>query len=222
MQALNTSTSMRIYIEGGIKNMKNKILAILLVGMFLLTFLTTLSAVGMKAGVSGELNDVKQIETNNDDLPDLTIKLKIIPLLQTYMIKPTVQNKGTATIPKGEYLIYKMDMPDETQHWWREELFEPLNPGESHNSRVRPGVSKNMIKRREITVVIDPPAEDNYPWPELNPDPVYGLIIESNEDNNVYTGLIPKVKTHNQYRPLYSLLNRLPIFQRILEKLDLI
>lgn len=66
---------------------------------------------------------------------------------------------------------------------------------------------------------MDPVWEEKYVWPALNPDPEYGLIQESDEDNNFDTKTVPRARSFDQYRPLFSLLGRFLIFQRTLEKL---
>ena len=53
--------------------------------------------------------------------------------------------------------------------------------------------NKLRWRGHEITAIIDPPYEEDYPWKELDPDPIYGLIIESNEDNNFDGYIFPKI-----------------------------
>lgn len=199
--------------------MKKKIIAIGIVGMFLLMGLTTVSAVEKKTSLSEKVSDVRLVTKDNEDLPDLTIELYIrtsdVSRL-VWKITPLLYNKGTASVPEGTQIVL-MEEYQGFDSWHNHSLSEPLEPGDYIQLPQSCNYPKIACAGTELTIVVDPLPGDDYPWPEFNPDPEFGVIKELNEDNNIDALVFPKAKY--QYRPLFSLLNRFPMLQEILEKL---
>lgn len=131
-----------------------------------------------------------------DTLPDLTIEVNINNELTYWRIRTTIHNKGTATIPAGTPIVWKIEGNGKSLYWVKVIPFYPFEPNTSIKGLPENQVIKfNKLRWRghEINIIVDPPYEEDYPWIELDPDPVYGLIIESNEDNNSDKHSFPKV-----------------------------
>ena len=149
---------------------------------------------GMEA--SGLMSNKEQVAIRYDDLPDLTIELNITSKFMHWRVRATIHNKGTATIPAGTPIVWKLEEDEDSLSWVKVTPFYPFEPNMSI-----PGLPEskklefNKLRWRdhEITAIIDPPYEEDYPWKELDPDPIYGLIIESNEDNNFDSYVFPKI-----------------------------
>ena len=146
------------------------------------------------------VNEVKpfpyRILNRYDNLPDLTIELNITNELTYWRIRTTIYNKGTATIPAGTPIVWKIEENTKSLYWIKVIPFYPFEPNTSIKGLPESQEIKfNKLRWRghEIKIIVDPPYEEDYPWIELDPDPVYGLIIESNEDNNSDGHSFPKV-----------------------------
>ena len=145
---------------------------------------------------SGLMPNKGQVAIRYDDLPDLTIELNITSKFMHWRVRATIHNKGTATIPAGTPIVWKLEEDEDSLSWVKVTPFYPFEPNMSI-----PGLPEskklefNKLRWRghEITAIIDPPYEEDYPWKELDPDPIYGLIIESNEDNNFDSYVFPKI-----------------------------
>ena len=135
-----------------------------------------------------------------------------------------IKNIGTATLKKSSgtsYIATRLIAKDEGEvvidtnlefidYWkYHASINESLEPGEElcgiadfvdywDDFKVAPGGSS-------LTLILN--------W-DYN-------VPETDHTNNCWHGIAPKIKSHDHNRPLFSLLNRLPIFQRILEKLAL-
>lgn len=186
--------------------MKKKIISIGILGMFLLLSCSALSTVGQKVETS------EQAVTNVEDLPDLTIEIKLTyrKIGDYYRFEEWIRNEGTSTIPAGVYIVTRYFSTSGEGSWGKYPLANPLNPGGTVYAIG--SFPRENFEGKVMTAVVDPPASDDYPWPELNPDPVYGLIKESNEDNNFYDCSIPHARSYSSFSPLFLLLSRLPIF----------
>ena len=193
--------------------MKRKKLGILAITYLLLGVIIATN------GSSQTLN-VKQMAEdtlNHEPLPDLKPTIEILDLnLNNFKAYFYIHNQGEAVIPEGATLTCKIIVP-ETHYWKRYELSEALEPGEKFRC-VIPFSHFNKIRDRgeQIIIIADPiPTEhDDYPWPELNPDPKHGLINESEETNNenAYTIKLSRSKSQNLFyreRLLFSITNKL-------------
>ncbi len=113
-----------------------------------------------------------------------------------WRLRATIYNKGTATIPAGTHIVWKIEEDSKSLYWIKVTPFFPFEPNTSINGFPESQKIKfNKLRWRghEIKIIVDPPYEEDYPWIELDPDPVFGLIIESNEDNNSDGHIFPKV-----------------------------
>lgn len=180
--------------------MKKKITAIGIIGLFLLTSLTTVSAIDMKAIKFELLPETKSIVKNHEELPDLTMYVQITNhLFYWELSKFIIYNNGTAAIPTGTPIVSRatitVDGEVEDVFWASVILLCPFEPGMSFPV-ITPYIILRFLKIKyrgeELKIILDPPLSDDYRWPEYNPDPEYGIVLESNEDNNVYTHVFPK------------------------------
>jgi hypothetical protein len=188
--------------------MQKKIIVICILGMFLLLSCSALSTVGQKVETS------EQTQTTGDDLPDLTIEIKFDIYLafgRQIQFNYWIYNIGTGTAPKSwvVFRIYGDLEEDSYPHFFR---FGPegFAPGKTHSGTL--SVPTSTLTGNKITAFVDPPYSEDYPYTDVNPDPVYGLIKESNEDNNKDTVEIPRARSYSSFSPLFLLLSRLPIF----------
>jgi hypothetical protein len=206
--------------------MRNKIFVIGILGMFLLLSCLS-SAVGTNEGVSEKSSEANTVERSSDDLPDLKIWLVFDrPFIGNYYNYETwVYNFGTATIPEGTYIVIRyFSTPEENIV----DVFKLAHPLKPYDNPYDPSLSihilgnfpKDLFKGDVLTVYVDPPYYDGYPVDKVSPyypDPLYGLIKETNEyDNNVHSFTFPHAKSCNSFYPLFSLLERLPVFQKLL------
>ena len=167
--------------------MNKKMIAVGIVGTLLLIGLTSLATAGNEAG---ELFIEK---SSTCEKPDLTLEIEIQTLPLRYVVHVIIHNEGTAAVPEGAYIVWKLNDDEYLTIWMKEQLTEPLNPGESIKSPLcgRIEFCKIISSGATITAVVDPVGNCMYNWPELEPHPEYGLICESNEDNNVATIALP-------------------------------
>lgn len=186
--------------------MKKKIISIGILGMFLLLSCSALSTVGQK------VETIEQTQTTGDDLPDLTIIVEYyMKLFWQIEFRVSVSNEGTGTIPAGTYLVYRFFSTPEEDFCFVMQTEHDLKPGDCKDLYVP--IPTKVLKGNILTAVVDPPDYEGYCWPELDPDPVYGLVQESNEDNNVDRCFIPpRARSYSSFSPLFLLLSRLPIF----------
>jgi hypothetical protein len=167
---------------------------------------------------SGLTPNEEQVTTYYD-LPDLTIELNITSELMHWRVRTKIHNTGTATISAGTAIVWKLAENEESIVWVKVIPYSPFEPNTSISGLPESNkLEFNKLRWRdhEITAIVDPPYEDDYPWEELNPDPIYGLIIESNEDNNFDSYTFPKIfsfsitKTINNYfEPVSALENNI-------------
>jgi len=204
--------------------MKRKIIAIGIIGMFLLTSVAGLSAVGIKVETSEK--DV----TNFDNLPDLTLEItKISPqsIKGCWEVDMKICNEGTATAVFSEetLLMYIAYYNGHVLFWGWFPDAPPLKPGDVITGHYHPYFDECGNGGGEITIAVDylfekPSGQPDHWWPD--PDPEYGYIDEIDDiENNVDTAVLPKARPREFNSPIFSLLSRFPIFQRILEKLSL-
>jgi len=138
----------------------------------------------------------KKMTITSNDLPDLKIVLNITSEPTYWRIRTIIYNNGTATIPAGTPIVWKIEVNAKSLYWVKVTPFYPFEPNTSIKGLPESQVIKfNKFRWRghEIKIIVDPPYEEDYPWIELDPDPVYGLIIESNEDNNYDSYVFPKL-----------------------------
>jgi len=189
--------------------MKRKLVALGIVSLFLVISFSSYSAIGTNK------KEIEKEEINEDDLPDLTVELVIDSEdLTSYWLALIIHNNGTTAVPAGTYIVAKS-----VGGYSKEELKNALNPGDSIKYHNRWIYFKN--ERDVVRIEVDPPAQDGYPFPELNPNPIYGIIDELNEDNNIGTfQLKSMVRSYNNRMLFFSLVKFIPIFSKILEKLS--
>jgi len=193
--------------------MKKKIITILVIGMFLLISSTSIIVLGKKTVTSEQ-------KTTNNDLPDLTIKINVFPSAYIYQVwaTPTIYNQGKTEIPKETVLVWRLVWSDgTTKGWGKMPLGEPLKPGEKLDLWSGPVLYRSDVAGRKLLAIVDPPGDEHYVWKDLDPDPEYGLIEESNENNNIGSHTFPKVKAFTQFGPLSVFLNRFPLLARLLQ-----
>ena len=195
--------------------MKNK-----MVGIFICMLLIA-TAVFPLANANNINTNVKKEEKDlfAADLPDLKIEVKFYKMLLSGYIEFEIMtyNEGTSTIPAGTWLVWKLfSTPGQRIFWFRYQITEgnDLKPGNWHHSVI--SFPRTNVSGDVLTAVVDPPYEEGYPWPQFNPDQVYGIIKESNENNNTGSCAIPHVRSYNSLSPLFSLLSRFPMFERLL------
>lgn len=140
-------------------------------------------------------SNYKKLTIGNYDLPDLTIELNITSEQTYWRVRAKINNQGKATIPAGTNIVWKIEENLKPLYWIKVIPFTPFEPNTSINGLPESQELKFKKLRwrgHEITAIVDPPYEEDYPWIELNPDPVSGLIIESNENNNYDDFIFPK------------------------------
>jgi len=179
-----------------------KITTIGILGLFLFISLTAVSASNINTIKSDLGPETKYIIKNHDKLPDLQMYIKIrnYPLFNSWgLSKFIVYNKGTATIPKGTPIVSRatitLDGEVKDVFWVSVILLSPFKPGMSFEVITHSTIlmfPKEKYKGEELKVILDPPLSDDYRWPEYNPDPEYGIVLESNENNNLYTHTFTK------------------------------
>jgi len=165
----------------------NKKIVLIIIGIFLLTGFTTISVAEMKA------NESKIEASNFCECPDLTIEIIMTTKILKYQVEVVITNEGAVEVPAGEYIVWNLRDDEYTSIWMKEELQEPLLPGESITSPQCGEIDfcKSISSGAEIIAIVDPVGECGHQWPELDPDPCYGLIKETNEDNNIDTIVLP-------------------------------
>ena len=172
--------------------------------LVLALMLLSVGAMAANTGPQTASTSVKAVATT-DDLPDLTIVLVIDSKTGPYYNFETwIYNKGTGTVPAGTYIVTKFFSTPEENQWDYYQLHYPLNPGENFYTIGNFLVSD--FKGEVLTAYVDPLYQDGYP-PIGNPDPVYGLIKESNEDNNIDSWPLPHARSYNLFNPLFSSLS---------------
>ena len=72
-----------------------------------------------------------KVTANNDNLPDLLIELNITDELTHWRIRATIHNKGTATIPAGTPIIWKIEEDIKSLYWMKVIPFSPFEPNSS-------------------------------------------------------------------------------------------
>jgi hypothetical protein len=161
-------------------------------------------------------NEIKastyNVTANNDNLPDLLIELNITDELTHWRVRATIHNKGTATIPAGIPIVWKIGEGIKSLYWMKVIPFSPFEPNSSIKGLPESQeITFNKLRWRghEIQAIVDPPFEEDYPWIELDPDPVFGLIKELNENNNFNTYKLIKVTPSSLYRILITTKNKL-------------
>ena len=170
--------------------MKKKIMSISILGMFLLLSVLPISSIGKNIETS------KHIKISGDDLPDLTLNLEVTTYYWWYIMKTILRNEGTADVPAGTRIV--VSIRNEDDRLCSKSIFsEPLRPGEGFESEYWWPMGDGAIAGKDIVAVVDPPGDSWHPHPEYDPDPVYGLIIELNEDNNIDTVFVPKARSRN-------------------------
>lgn len=201
--------------------MKNKIIAIGVICSFLLMTISSFSVLAEKTNI---LNENKKDNCNNEQLPDLTIKIEFDrgddPPLDIKM-DVLIYNKGTVSIPRGTEFLWVIY--DSNGEWVLTECITldfKLMPG-SHITRHNSNFNVISDFGREFIVIVDPTDEKLYErCEELNPDPEYGVIKELNETNNFYKAKVPKLKSYHNILIKLTLLERLfhlPLFAGLLE-----
>jgi hypothetical protein len=170
-----------------------KIITTCIVVMFLLMGFTTISAVGMNIDVSERTSDLKQVNANNEDLPDFyVVGINYEPRMNPTIIEIWINNSGNF-IPETELTIRAWfdGYPDSTREWkenYREEGKMLFIGAEFY----KPG-NKIIYK---LIVLIDPDNE----IPEIDK-------TNNREEKNIIF-MVPKIKSidTNNYntRELYG------------------
>lgn len=193
--------------------MKAKLIPLLISCIFIFTGLTSVASTEI------ETNFSKSSDETNNDLPDLTIQMvlkdnQFYPNLK-WDVYVYIYNEGTTSVLTGETIIFCIRENDEGSGNCRHiELERPLGPGERviyDEYFVYPKISN--YPGSELAAVVDPTDVD-YPWADVNPDPEYGVIKESNENNNRDTMIFPKVKSKNLF--IFKFFERFQLFARLL------
>ena len=173
--------------------MKKKIICFAILGMFLLLSSIPLLVIGQKVETTEKTSSI------GDDLPDLTIEIKFDRYLnfgRQIQFNYCIYNKGTGYAPKS-WVVFRIygDLEEDSYPHFNRFGPEGFTPGKVHSGTL--SVPTSTLTGNIIKAVIDPVYTKDYRWPELNPDPKYGLIFESNEDNNIDTVFVPKARSRN-------------------------
>jgi len=195
--------------------MKKKMLCIAIVSLFLLTCLSSLSAVGNKIKKASDTDSTIELRLTVKDLHAIILKRPFYPPAYLgYGAQINVENVGTTTLKKSEYpkleLLYTtefegLELYNETVNWWLcmdEVVVEPgqivaFSHSWDHDQEYLPPKSK-------LTAFVD--SKNLIPeWEDYN--------------NNYWEEIGPDVKSRNRFfnnELLLKILNRLPILHQLL------
>jgi len=194
--------------------MKQKITTIVIVSIFLLTSLSTVSAFKMNAEVK---NNKLTITETIDGLPDLIIQLDFVWMADNefYFVYYVVYNVGDVAVPADQILTFGHSiymggylLP---YFWVADRLDEPLEPGQMWRSqKIFSVYPSNRCKVSVDLTEIDGDHPNNI-WiiPEditledidnLDVDPEYGLIQEANDNNNDYEEMAPRQRSRGNMK----------------------
>ena len=173
---------------------KNRILAIF-ISIFLLF-----------AGIAAITAISKEISKTNVEtpLPDLTINVEIKNFRFCYIVFIIIGNEGDAPITSDSPIVYRFEEPGGIRwHCDFRNRDGPLNPGEYICHRY---IVDEQYMGKDISVIVDPDPNDvnDYPtdWLILdNPETDFGIIEESQENNNELIKELPKTKCLKLFMP---------------------
>lgn len=193
--------------------MKRKIIAIFVIGIFLLQCISIVSAVKINEA-SGNGSEEP---ANNEALPDLKIKAiyKINFFDDLWEIKFYISNIGEKKVDAGEYIIIK------SNGWLCNDpgyIIDVFQIGESLDPD-KCWTSPEMKVSRAFqftSAEVDPTSWDCEPRfrncdpVNLDPDPEYGLVDESNEENNAGQYQFSRTVTRGRLLHNFGLFSWLP------------
>jgi len=184
--------------------MKKKIFAIAIIVVLLTVGVTVSSAQTTKK----EDNLIK----SEDPLPDLQVKMKYSGK-NVYAI---IYNMGDGALEKGtEFIWILQDSNGKLYSTCLVELPRTLNQGQFYLA-AGPTLSIFRDYGQKFTVTVDPPKSDVYDsWPEFDPNPEYGVILESIENNNEDTKIYSLPRSIHR-NGLMILLEKFPVLKQLL------
>jgi len=207
--------------------MKKEILIFVIIGL-LLTQTSSIFVMKVDATIANkkiienkESEETAKITTNKESLPDLKIEGKATRDWSTleYIMTFSIYNYGDGIVKAGEYITIKISFWFQGGEWHYTAAFcldESLEPGEHWTCQDRLPMSDTYVGDAEIDPTdyggVNPIFHGCEPV-TLNPDPVHGLIKESNEDNNKC--FIELSKSRNRAFLLFERLFDLPIFLKL-------
>ena len=208
--------------------MNKKILIFVIIGLLLIKTSSEFIMVGDASITNNKIIENKEpgkavkIVTNEISLPDLKIEGKATRdwLAYEYILTFVIYNYGNAKVDAGEYIAIKNEFWFQGKVWYYTAVFcldKSLYPGDHWTCQDRL-TTEAVLGYVEIDPTdygdAKPIFHDCEPK-TLNPDPVHGLIPESNEDNN--EGSIKLSRLKSCAFLFFERLFNLPIFLKLLK-----